>query len=192
MTKSEAAALLGWAVANFPNMQERDLRPTAELWYRMLADLPYEIAEKALLRVLATAKHFPTVAEIREAAVELTSDPVPTAMEAWAEVRRAISLYGYYREEEALASLSPATAQVVRWIGWQEICASEQPDVIRAQFRMAYERYVARAKEEAVRAIEGGGAVKRGVASGPQRLQLADLLSGLGGKNGEPEMPALR
>lgn len=150
MTANEVKKLLAWAVANFPQLQERDMRPTAELWARMLADVPYEVAEKALMKVLATAKYFPTVAEMREAVAELTSPQVPDAMDAWGEVVRAIRNYGYYRQEEALASLSPITRKVVENIGWQEICLSEEPDVIRGQFRMAYEVYAKRVKTEAV------------------------------------------
>ncbi|MEG6615362.1 replicative helicase loader/inhibitor [Peptococcaceae bacterium 1198_IL3148] len=149
MTKSEIKVLLQWATANFPNMQERDMRPTAALWEKMLADMPYHVAENALMKVLATAKFFPTVAEIRAAAVEITQPAMPTAAEAWGEVVTAISRYGYYREVEALESLSPTVAQVVRFIGWKDICTSEEPDIIRAQFRKAYETHSAREREMA-------------------------------------------
>jgi hypothetical protein len=149
MTKSEIKVLIQWATANFPNMQERDMRPTAALWEKMLADMPYEVAEKALMKVLATAKFFPTVAEIRAAAVEITQPAMPTAAEAWGEVVQAIRRYGYYQEADAMASLSPAVAQVVSFIGWRNICASDEPEIIRAQFRKAYETQSSREKEMA-------------------------------------------
>src|SRR5690554_198287 len=72
MTRSEVAKLLSLATANFPAMQERDMRPTLVLWEKMLSDLPPEVAEAALLKVLVSAKFFPTVAEIREAAVQIS------------------------------------------------------------------------------------------------------------------------
>lgn len=150
MTLKEAIKLVAWATANFPAMQERDMRPTAELWYRMLADIPYEVAEKALMSVLAKAKYFPTVAEIREAAADIINPQLPSAMDAWGEVARAVRDYGYYRQEEALNSLSPITRRVVENIGWHEICLCEQPDIIRGQFRMAYEQYAKREREETV------------------------------------------
>lgn len=150
MTRDEVKQLLGWALANYPSIQERNLRPTAELWHRMLSDIPYEIAEKALMSVLAKAKYFPTVAEIREAAAEIINPQLPSAMDAWGEVMRAARDYGYYRQEEGLNSLSPLTRRVVRNIGWREICLCEQPDIIRGQFRMAYEQYAKREREEAV------------------------------------------
>ncbi len=150
MTQQEATKLVAFALANFPNMQEKDLRPTAKLWAHILSDIPYPVAEKALIKVLATAKFFPTVAEIRDAAMQLTQPTIPTALEAWGEVQRAWGLYGWSRQEEALASMSPLTAEVCRRFGWRDMCACEEPEVLRGQFRMAYEQYAGRQKEMAV------------------------------------------
>jgi len=150
LTKSEIKKLIGWAAANFPNMQEKDLRPTATLWEKMLSDIPYEIAENALIKVLATTRFFPTVAEIRAAASDIVNPAIPSHAEAWGEVVQAIRRYGYYRENEALDSLSPATAQVVKWLGWQELCTCEEVDVIRGQFRRAYDEHAGNVRQEAV------------------------------------------
>lgn len=154
MTRKEIANLIGWAAANFPAMQQKELQPTAVLWEKMLGDIPYEVAEKALMSVLAKAKYFPTVAEIREAAAEIINPQLPSAMDAWGEVTQAVKRYGYYRQEEALNSLSPLTRRVVQNIGWHEICLCEQPDIIRGQFRMAYEQYAKREREEAIMPAE--------------------------------------
>jgi len=150
MKTDEIATLVTLALANYPGIQDKDMGPTVALWEKMLSDIPYEIAESALIKVLATARFFPTVAEIREAAASIVNPAIPSAAEAWGEVVQAIRRYGYYREEEALASLSPATAQVVRWIGWQEICICEEVDVIRGQFRRAYEEHAGNVRQEAV------------------------------------------
>ena len=150
MTKQEIGALLALATANFPSMQEKDMRPTANLWSEMLSDIPFDIAKAALIKVLATARFWPTVAEIREAAAEIINPQLPSPIEAWGEVVQAVKIYGLYRQEEGLNSLSPITKRVVQNIGWREICLCEQPDIIRGQFRMAYEQYTKREKEEAV------------------------------------------
>jgi hypothetical protein len=131
-------------------MQEKDMRPTANLWSEMLSDIPFDIAKAALIKVLATARFWPTVAEIREAAAEIINPQLPSPIEAWGEVVQAIKIYGLYRQEEGISSLSPITKRVVQNIGWREICLCEQPDVIRGQFRMAYEQYAKREKEEAI------------------------------------------
>lgn len=148
MTKDEVKKLLAWAAANFPAMQERDLRPTAELWHRMLGDLPYEVAESALLKVLATAKYFPTVAEIREAVATIALPGLLSPAEAWAMVGQAIRKYGYYRQEEGLASLPPQVRAAAECIGWRELCLTDNLDVIRAQFMRVYEQYTGRKREE--------------------------------------------
>jgi len=148
MELEEAIKLVGWAVSNFPTMQERDMRPTAQLWYNMLSDIPYEIAEKALMKVLTTAKYFPTVAEIREAIVEIVEPKTMSAAEAWGEVEKKIRWYGYYRGAEALENMSPQVAKVVRYIGWREICLSEEPAVIRAQFMKMYQQVAEREQKE--------------------------------------------
>lgn len=148
MTRDEVKKLLAWAVANFPSMQERDLRPTAELWHKILGDLPYEIAEAALIKVLATAKYFPTVAEIREAAATIALPSLLSPADAWNVLMAAISKYGFYRRQEALASLPPEVRKAVECLGWEVVCHSEEPGIVRAQFMRVYETYLNRAKEE--------------------------------------------
>ena len=149
MNKKEVTTLLALAAANFPNMQEKDLRPTATLWEKMLSDMPYEVAEKALIRVLSTAKYFPTVAEIREAAVINTQPQLPTAGEAYEKVLKAIRWFGSYREGEALETLDPITRKATQAIGWKSLCLSEEPDVVRGQWRKAYEAIAQREQTEA-------------------------------------------
>jgi len=61
------------------------------------------------------------------------------AEDAWAEVLRAIRNFGSYRETEALESLNPLTRKAVNAIRYKDLCLSENIDVIRGQFRMAYE-----------------------------------------------------
>lgn len=139
MNRKEIINLLGIATANFPNMQERDMKPTAILWEKSLSDIPYDIAEKALIKVLATSKFFPTIAEIREAAADITQPRTMDAIEAWGLVIKAIRRYGSHRESEAIASLPEDVAQMVKRFGWRELCLNENPDTLRAQFRMAWE-----------------------------------------------------
>ena len=131
MNRKEIINLLGIATANFPNMQERDMKPTAILWEKSLSDIPYDIAEKALIKVLATSKFFPTIAEIREAAADITQPRTMDAIEAWGLVIKAIRRYGSYRESEAIASLPEDVAQMVKRFGWRELCLNENSDTLR-------------------------------------------------------------
>ncbi|UWG96812.1 replicative helicase loader/inhibitor [Dehalobacter sp. DCM] len=149
MNKEEIGKLVAMALANFPNMQEKDMGPTMALWQQMLSDMPYDVAKAALMRVLATAKFFPTVAEIREAAVSNSQPNRLSAPEAWEEATRAIRKYGYYKEQEGLDSLSPATRKAVQSIGWKSFCTNEDEGVLRGQFRMAFETMATRDAEVA-------------------------------------------
>lgn len=147
MNKKEIINLLAIATANFPTMQERDMKPTAILWEKSLSDIPYEIAEKAILKVLSTSRFFPTIAEIREASVQITQPRTLDAIEAWGLIVQAIRKYGLYRQGEALGSLPPDVAEMARRFTWRELCLNENPDTLRAQFRMAWETQSKRDKE---------------------------------------------
>ncbi|WP_096201917.1 replicative helicase loader/inhibitor [Bacillus sp. FJAT-45350] len=147
MNRKEIMNLLALATANFPSMQERDLKPTAVLWEKSLSDIPYNVAEKAIIKVLSTSKFFPTLAEIREAASQLTTPRTLDAIEAWGLVVQAIRRYGFYQEAKAMESLPPDVAEMVKRFTWRELCLNEEPDILRAQFRMAWETQSKRKKE---------------------------------------------
>lgn len=150
MNRKEIINLLGIATANFPNMQERDMQPTAVLWEKALSDIPYQVAEKALIKVLSTSKFFPTVAEIREAATDLTQPRRMDAMEAWELIGQAIRKYGFYDQSAAMEFLPDDVARMARRFGWRELCHNENIDTLRAQFRMAWETESKREKEISV------------------------------------------
>lgn len=150
MTLEQATKLVMTAAAAFPYVQEKDLYPTARLWAELLSDIDYETALKALKIVLSRSKHFPSVAEIREAAVELGTGDMPTPMEAWDQVTSAIRRYGYYEQERALESLHPIVRRAAEIVGWRELCYSEEIDIIRAHFRDAYTALAERERRSAI------------------------------------------
>lgn len=147
MNRKEIINLLALATANFPSYQERDMQPTAVLWEKALADIPYEIAEQALLKVLSTSRFFPTIADIREAVADITQPRTMDWSEAWHLIGQAIRKYGFYREQEALESLPDDVRTMVERFSWRELCLNEEPDILRAQFRMAWETQSKRIKE---------------------------------------------
>lgn len=120
-----------------------------ELWYAQLQDIPYEVAEASLNKWVATNRFSPSIAEIREMAAEITMGEEPDWGDAWEKVKRAISLYGYNRQEEAMASLDDTTREAVRRVGWYDICMSETPGVERASFRDIYKNLSDRKRKEA-------------------------------------------
>lgn len=147
MTKGEVAKLLAILAASYPKFEVDDLK--VHVWHEMLGDLDYSIASMAIKKLIMQNTFPPAIAEVRKAAAVLTGPEQVTGSEAWGEVIRAIRNYGYYREEEALASMSPTTARVVRYMGWREICLSEEPPgVLRGQFLKMYEQVANREAEE--------------------------------------------
>ena len=120
-----------------------------ELWFRQLCDIPYEIAEAVLNKWVATNKWSPTIADIRELAVEMKTGTSIEWGEAWETVMRAVRKFGYYQKADALDSLDDITRRCVERVGWNDICMSENIAVERANFRMIYEREIERQKREA-------------------------------------------
>jgi hypothetical protein len=147
MNKSEIKSLLMIAIANFPSMQERNMTPTAELWSEVLSDIDYQVAKSALIKVLSTSEFFPTVAKIREAVAMITQPNSLDAMEAWGLIGQAVRRYGFNRKAEAMAMLPAEVVEMVERFSWREICYNENPDTLRAQFRMAWETQSKRKKE---------------------------------------------
>ena len=148
MTKGEVAKLLAVLAASYPKFEVDDLK--VQIWYEMLGDLDYSVASLAVKKLIMQNTFPPTIADVRKRAAEIMTPPEDqiNASEAWGEVMRAIRHYGYYQEAEALASMSPRAAKVARLMGWQEICHSERPDVVRGQFLKMYETVANREKQD--------------------------------------------
>lgn len=119
------------------------------IWFEMLKDISYEQAKAAVMKHAMTSKWTPTIAEIREQSVDIQADRTDWG-DGWKEVLMAIRVHGYRNEKEALASMSPMTREVVKRLGWDQICTSDQDDLtaIRANFRMLFEQKKNSAKEE--------------------------------------------
>jgi hypothetical protein len=155
MTVDEAIGVIDILSAAYPTYKQfsdpNQIAKTAETWAVLLEDCPVELVLKAVKRHCLLSKYPPTVAEIRENAYAVVNpDGEKSVDEAWGEVVRAIHNYGLYRELEALESLSPQVRKVAKVIGWRELCLSEEPDVIRGQFRKMYEVSAMRAKQDAL------------------------------------------
>lgn len=148
MTKSEIAKILAVLAASYSKFDVDDLK--VQVWHEMLGDLDYKLVQVAVQKLILESPYPPAIADIRKQVVEITTphDEKIDAATAWGEVEKAIQLYGYYREAEAMASMSPRTAKIVKYIGWQEICLSEEPGVVRGQFLKMYQQIADREQKE--------------------------------------------
>ena len=151
MQKHEIVKLIALCSANYRDWPE-DGKENAvvELWETMLSDIPFAVGLAAVKIHMSRSVFPPTVADIRNAAAQLTQPRIMDAIEAWDLIVEAIRKYGYYREEEALASLPDDVAEMARRFKWRELCLSENVDTLRAQFRMAWETKSKRRQEESL------------------------------------------
>ena len=119
-----------------------------QLWYEEFKELPYEAVVNGLRRHVNTSKWCPTIAELKEAIVVNTAGEKDWGA-SWDECMKVIGRFGQYQEAEALDSMSPITREVVKRIGFRELCISENQMQDRANFRMIFEQVTGNEYERA-------------------------------------------
>lgn len=96
MNKADTVKLFTVISAMFP----RDMKFAQadqlmiDMWQKMLADIPYDAAEKAITASVSTSPFPPSIAEIRDYATRLNGPRRLTAEEAWGLASDAIRTYG--------------------------------------------------------------------------------------------------
>lgn len=149
MTQSEFGNFSAALKSYYPREKLLPTKEAVTLWYRQLEDIPYALATMALNQWVAVNKWSPSIADIRETAAAIKYGEPKDWGDGWEQVKRAISNFGMYREEEALNSITDPTArETVRRIGFITLCTSENPTAERANFRMIYERLIEREKQD--------------------------------------------
>ena len=156
MTEQEIARLICMTTAAFPLKKELTGEQQDDLltvWRMVLNDIPYKLAEAALIKVLSTNKFFPAPAEIKEAAYSLIPGP-PTAEEAWEEVRKVITS-GHCSIEHQYSGWKPKWSnevikKTVNEIGLRELFDSENIGITMAQFKKHYDNNKTAHKEHAL------------------------------------------
>lgn len=128
------------------------------LYVEMLSDIPPQILEAAVKKLIMTNKFLPSIAEIRETAYgikgTISGTAAPDESEAWGEVVKAIQSVGYYRKPKFSHE---AITTAVNNIGWQDICMTtyDGMNTLRAQFRRAYQLAAQRQKDNRDNAVLG-------------------------------------
>lgn len=155
MDKKEFALFAAALKTYYP---KENLLPNAqamELWFRQLQDIPYQIAEITLNKWVATNKWSPTIAEIREQATAVKIGDKPLWSDGWEQVQRNIRKYGLCtydpdRYVQCMNSFDPLTRQVVKRLGWSNLCNSPTSEIMadRANFRMIFEQLADREHKE--------------------------------------------
>lgn len=148
------------------------------VWYDFFRNDNYEVFRQAVKRIIPKNQFMPSIAELKSE-IALISNPVlqMNADEEWDNVLKAIRLYGSYRQDEAMKSLNPYTANIVRQVGYMRICMSENIQWERKEFMELFKinkdrdentlllsepqmtiaelTRIARLKEEEVKLLEG-------------------------------------
>lgn len=144
MTKDEVITLIQTIIVIYPASKVKADELTVNVWYEMLRDLPGEVVSAATKRMCSTLKFPPSIADIRENVAQAVKEAkgIPSAGDAWAKVRKALSWYGYYRPEEARKALGEQIWRAVEMVGgWRELCEGETA-ILSAQFERRYNAMV--------------------------------------------------
>lgn len=154
MTEIEAAKLIKVLQEAYPRAEFTEGR--IEVYTLMLSDLPYEAAQKAVLKLIATSPFLPTIAEIRKTAAEYMYERLPDVDDAYAEARE-FAKHRYNPNDGPLsaaqlqaAGLRPLTARALASVGVDVMALTDEPSVVAAQFKAAYQRLVESVKEQRV------------------------------------------
>lgn len=136
MTIAETARLIAILKMAWP---AHPLEPETggPVYHRALADIPFDLAERAVDEWLRTGKFFPAPSEIRELALR-AGVGLPAAEIAWQEAQRVIG--GYRPGDPAPRWSSKVLEEAVAAVGWTAIkmCEADQLGTLRAQFRDTY------------------------------------------------------
>jgi hypothetical protein len=112
------------------------------VWYDFFKEYDQLTFKNAIVQCINESKFFPTIADIKQKLVKQTSlEAGLKADEEYDKVIEAIRQYGYMREEEALNSLNPLTRNIVRRIGYQELCCADinREYILRSAFIKSFE-----------------------------------------------------
>lgn len=139
MNKQETAKILAVIDVLFKSARTQpvDVALQIEVWTEMLGDLEYRSVDLAIRSMAGTSTWAPSIAEIREAVLELEEGPVRAGGEGWRDFLDAVGRYGSYRVP---VFSDPVVSRVVQSLGWKELCLSENQVADRARFIELYDK----------------------------------------------------
>ena len=147
--KKAVLKMLTTAKNAFPHCQATS--ETLMLYVSMLEDLTVVEIKAALYKLMKTAKFFPTIAEIREAAdsvkTQANGTAKPTAEQAWFEAKENVRKHGCYQRWDFSCK---EVERACRYFGIEDLImlSAGEENVARAQFFKIYNSILARQKEQ--------------------------------------------
>ena len=140
MTREEFGVFSSALKTYYPKETLLPNKAAMELWYRQLQDIPYQIAESALNKWVATNKWSPSIADIRQISSWIINGEKYSWSDGWEATLKAIQKYGANGYEEAIESLDDITRKTVKRLGYCNLCRSDNIAADRANFRMIFEQ----------------------------------------------------
>jgi hypothetical protein len=136
------------------------------LYAERLADIPVDRLEAAAEQCMATCRHMPTIAELREAAGAVAASLEPTALDVYGDTIRELSRALAARQ---VPQIDPVAREVVQAMGGAyTLVASDNGTADRARFLEAYNEK--RRQREALDAIVPAA---RALVGAPERREIA-------------------
>jgi hypothetical protein len=140
---------------------------TADLYQRFMLDLPYEAADAAVRRLIATwqptsANRYPSIPTLRAAVLAQQTGRRRSGIEAWGDLRKMTGSY----EESRFDEMDPIVRQCLDALGWIEwspffsaargefmkwkLVLGENEAADRARFVELYDRIAAAQHEDTI------------------------------------------
>ena len=161
MNQEEFSHCLAALEACWPNTVRPWSPGTVQTWEGLWMDLDVAAVLVAIQALATDGREFPPPPGlVRQQVIQLKMD-LPTADEAWGEVRKQIAAVGSLRgtvrwqgKQDILIEprwSNPLIGRVADNFGWDELCQSENPDATRAHFMQMWREAVGRQRSEQAR-----------------------------------------
>lgn len=140
-------AILGSVWEMYPHSQ-RPSREGLQKHVELTIDIPILEYKRCLDEAAARSEFMPMPKAVRDIYQNTRLDNpllgIPTADEAWGEVKKALRQVGYTGTPEFS---HPLIDRIVRNIGWRDICMSENESVMRSNFMRMWKELEGREAE---------------------------------------------
>ena len=151
MTEEEVNKILAILKSIWPNHPV--LEETATAWHMAFEDVPYPLAMDAVKRwIKGGSQWFPTPSQLLKTISVRTVAPNLIPESAWIEVLEQARKVGYGRRtvfhngESVLLPgpvfSHPLIEKAVESVGWKNICHSDEPTIVRAQFLKTLNNFI--------------------------------------------------
>lgn len=152
MTKEETLKIITFLAGNYENIANKTIEQKKimlETWYECLGDLDYKVVAEAVKKTITETKYTPTIAEIRQNAIEMITPQRKTGIEAWDDAYKIICR-GTTVTQEEFDNLDPNLKKFfgsVSQIRGYATSTDINMDVVRSNFLKSYEVLEQRNKE---------------------------------------------